>query len=64
MEDAEMSSGRDTKASGKDSLPQEVRSSVHEHWIQDTLEDDDIREALKRHSSLDQNDNARPNQGK
>ena len=59
-----MSSGNDTKASGKDSLLQEVRSPVHEHWIQDALEDDDIREALKRHSSLDRNNNARPNQGK
>lgn len=59
-----MSSGRDKKASGKDSLPQEVRSSVHEHWIQDALEDDDIRESLKRNSSLDRNNNDRPNQSK
>lgn len=57
-----MSSGRDKKASGKDNLLQEVRSSVHEHWIQDALEDDDIRESLKRNSSLDRNNNDRPNQ--
>jgi hypothetical protein len=64
MKDAKMKSGSDTNSSGKDSLLQEVKSSVHEHWIQDALEDDDVREALKRRSALDRNNNARPNQGK
>lgn len=63
MKDTKMRSGSDTESSDEDSPPQEERSSVHEHWIQDALEDDDVREALKRRSALDGN-NARSNQGK
>lgn len=63
VKDAKLRSGSDTKVSGQGSLPQEVTSSVREHWINDALEDDDVCEALKR-IALDRMNNVRPNQGK
>ncbi len=62
MKYAKLKSGSGTKVSGKGSRPQEV-SSVREHGIQDALEDDDGREALKL-NALDRNNNARPTRGK
>lgn len=50
----------DSKASGNDSLLQEVRPPVPERWIKDAVEDDDVREKLMPRCPPGQNDDFEP----